>query len=531
MLAFELGLPAFAPLSGLSPDPSQLHGIEINRYAHELAQTTVWIGYIQWFRENGFGVPAEPILKPLQDFLLMDAILAYDNTGARLEPEWPQADVIISNPPYLGDKKMRAELGDKYVDDLRELYAGRLPGQSDPVCYWFEKARAMIESGAARRAGLLATQGIRGGANRTALDRIKETEDIFWAQSDRDWILDGATVHVSMIGFDAGEETHRELDGQRVDVINPDLSSMADLTLAQRLAENDDLSFIGTQKTGPFDLTEEQAMEMMAASGNPNRRPNKDVIKPWINAKDITQRSRSMWIIDFGVDMPVEAAAQYEKPFEHVRKHVKPKRDEARRKNHREKWWLFGEARPGMREAISRLTRFIVTPLVSKHRLFAWVPTYVIPENLLVIIARDDDCFFGVLHSQAHEVWALRQGTQLREARSGSRYTLTTTFENFPFPWPPSEEPKDDPRVVAIAEAARDLVQKRDTWLNPKGAPEKELRKRTLTNLYNRRPTWLQIAHRKLDQGVFDAYGWPHDLDDEQILCRLLALNLERARC
>ena len=109
------------------------------------------------------------------------------------------------------------------------------------------------------------------------------------------------------------------------------------------------------------------------------------------------------------------------------------------------------------------------------------------------------------------------------------RYTPTTTFETFPFPWPPGKEPQGDPRVEAIARAARELVEKRDRWLNPEGASEAELKRRTLTNLYNERPTWLDLAHRRLDRAVLDAYGWPHELGDEELLARLLALNLERA--
>ena len=153
----------------------------------------------------------------------------------------------------------------------------------------------------------------------------------------------------------------------------------------------------------------------------------------------------------------------------------------------------------------------------------------MLADSATIAIARDDDYFFGVLHSKVHEPWARGKGTQLREAQSGFRYTPTTTFETFPFPWPPGQEPKNAPRVEAIAQAARELVEKRDRWLNPEGATEKELKKRTLTNLYNQRPTWLELAHRKLDEAVLDAYGWPHDLDDEEILERLLALNLERA--
>ena len=217
--------------------PAQLHGIEINTYAYELAQTTIWIGYIQWWRDHGFGLPAEPILKPLDAIRQMDAILAGDRgqetgdrdqgtgdrsqetgdrdqgTGVR-EPEWPAVDVIVGNPPFLGGNKIRKELGDEYVEALFKLYEGRVPAFADLVCYWFEKARAQIAAGKAKRVGLLATQAIRGGANRKVLERIKETGDIFWAQSDRVWILDGATVHVSMVGFDDGGETTRELGQQ-----------------------------------------------------------------------------------------------------------------------------------------------------------------------------------------------------------------------------------------------------------------------------------------------------------------------------
>ncbi len=530
-LAFAQGIPQL-PLDTAAPSPEQLHGIEINPYAHELAQVTIWIGYIQWMRENGYGFPSEPILKRLDTIRRMDAILAYDAEGTPVEPEWPAADFIIGNPPFLGDKKMRGELSDEYVDDLRDLFSDRLPGQSDLVCYWFEKARAMIESGSARRAGLLATQAIRGGANRAVLDRIRATGDIFWAQSDRDWVLDGAAVHVSMVAFDDGSESEKELDGHPVPQINADLTSEADLTLAHRLQENQGLSFIGTQKSGPFDLTPQQARAMLDEAGNPNGKPNSDVVRPWINAIDVTGRPRSMWVIDFGTDTPLEIATQYETPFRYVEREVRPQRINSRPRSQAETWWLFARPRPAMRKALAHLSRYIATPMVSKHRVFVWVPTSVLAENLLVVVARRDDYFLGVLHSTPHRLWSLRLGTQLREAESGSRYTPTSTFETFPFPWPPGTEPSEveDPCVAAIAQAARDLVEQRDRWLNPGTLDARALKSRTLTNVYNQNPMWLQLAHRKLDDAVFDAYGWPHDLEDEEILERLLALNLERAQ-
>lgn len=315
--------------------PAQMHGIEVNEYAHQLAEATIWIGYIQWLHENGFGAPPEPILEPLENIWQIDAILAHDEAGNLVEPEWPEADVIIGNPPFLGDKKMRGELGFDYINDLRTLYEGRIPGQSDLVCYWFEKARALIEQGSVRRAGLLATQGIRGGANRTVLERVKKTGNIFWAYSDRDWVLEGATVHVSMIGFDDGSEDKKSLDGSIVEKINADLTGTADVTAAVSLEENAGLAFIGVQKGGSFDISEGLAKEMLDAPLNPNGRPNRDVLRPWVNGADITQRRRDEWIIDFGVDMPVQEAAMYEMPFEHVNQHVKPKRMNNNREQYR----------------------------------------------------------------------------------------------------------------------------------------------------------------------------------------------------
>ncbi len=523
---------ATSGVAGLLPytvGPQQLYGIELNVYAHELASVVVWIGYIQWLHDNGFGVPDSPILKPLRNIRHMDAVLTYDEAGHPVEPDWPEADVIIGNPPFLGGKRLRTELGDGYVDDLFALYRGRVPREVDLVCYFFEKARAYVAGNQRHRAGLLATQGIRGGANRKILERIKETGGIFAAWSDRPWVLDGATVHVSMVGFDAGEQRDRALNGMPVPAINADLTGALDMTTARQLTTNRGIAFMGSTKGGPFDLTGATAAAMLAAPLNPNGRPNSDVIRPWINGLDLMRRPRGMWIVDFGSARSEEDAALYEVPFAYVEGRVKPARAGSR--TTRAEWWLFERPRPEMRAALAPLARYIATPLVSKHRAFVWVPVHVVPENLVIVFAREDDYFMGVLQSRAHELWARSTGTQLREAESGSRYTATSIFETFPFPWSPGQEPTDDPRVAGVAAAARDLVTLRDHWLNPPDALEAILRERTLTNLYNDRPTWLANAHRRLDDAVLDAYGWPRDLGDEEILGRLLALNLERAGC
>jgi len=516
----------------VSVTPVQLYGIETNEYAHELAQMTIQIGYIQWLRDNGYGLPSEPILKQTKNIMKMDAILTYDENGKPMEPEWPEADVIIGNPPFLGGNKIRGELGDKYVDALFKLYAGRVPAFADLVCYWFEKARAMIEEGKVKRAGLLATNSIRGGANRKVLERIKETGDIFWAQSDRDWILDGAAVNVSMIGFDNAEIKEKLLDNKTVSEINPDLTSSTNTTQAKQLPENSGICFMGPSAKGPFDIDEAVAIIMIKATGNPNGKSNSDVVKRVASAIDLVQELRNKWTIDFGLMNETEAAS-YEIPFEYVKKNVYPVRSQNRRAAYAQKWWQYAEARPGLRKALKNKVRFIATPGVSKHRIFVWMDKNILCNQGTLVVARDDDYFFGVLHSKLHEIWALKQGTSLEDR---PRYTPTTTFETFPFPWPPSEEPKHDPRVKAISQAAKELVEQRDRWLNPQVTVTSEVtvtsdekKKRTLTNLYNARPTWLDLAHKRLDEAVFAAYGWKSDLSDEEILEKLLALNLERS--
>jgi type II restriction/modification system DNA methylase subunit YeeA len=197
-------------------NPAQLFGIEVNDYAHELAQATVWIGWIQWLHENGYGFPSEPILKRLDNIMNMDAILAFDAEGKPVEPEWPEAEVIVGNPPFLGNRKMIQELGEHYAFSLRNLYQPRVNGTSDLVCYWFDKARSLVAISQTIRVGLIATNSIRDGFNRPTLEKIKATGDIFMAWSDRPWILDGAAVRVSLVGFDNGSETERTLDGKLV---------------------------------------------------------------------------------------------------------------------------------------------------------------------------------------------------------------------------------------------------------------------------------------------------------------------------
>ena len=272
-----------------------------------------------------------------------------------------------------------------------------------------------------------------------------------------------------------------------------------------------------------------------------------------------------MWIIDTGVDLTVEEFARYELPYAHAFTYVKPQRDKNKREHRRLNWWLHAETCPGMRAALQGQFRFLTTPRVSKFRVFSWEESIVLSDDGIYVFARDDDYFFGVLHSRFHEIWARAQGTQVRERESGFRYTPTTCFETFPFP-EPNEQQKND-----ISAAAKELDELREKWLNPPewtitrvlefaGSADgpwsrfvvdpdaggigtvrypriesrdddcaARLAKRTLTNVYNERPAWLANAHAKLDAAVAAAYGFNVDLTNEQILERLLTLNRERA--
>ena len=498
---------------GLSPTvkPNQMHGLEINPYAAELARTALWIGYIQWHQANGFPYTQNPILTPLDTIRQTDAILDLTDPEHPAEPEWPAAEFIIGNPPFLGNKMMRRGLGDKNVEAIYSVYNDRLPKGSDLCCYWFEKAGAQIANGKAKRAGLLGTQGIRGGSNRRVLQRIKESGDIFMAYPDREWILDGAMVHISIVGFDDGNETTRLFDGNDTErSINSDLTTGVDLTAAKRLKGNSGIAFQGFNRVGSFDVSASDA-ERMLKTPNPHGKPNSDVLKPYRNARDLLDRPRGVYTIDFGVDMAMEEAALYELPFEWINVNVKPERERNRNRRARESWWLYQLPSVELRKALDGLDRYLATGRVSKHRIFTWLDGFIMPDNALVVFAINDDYTLGILQSHIHELWARAMGTQLREAESGFRYTPSTCFETFPFPEPTGEQRE----AIALAAAELNRLRENDT--------------RTLTNLYNARPTWLDNAHRTLDAAVSAAYGWPADLADAEILERLLALNLERA--
>ena len=538
-----------------SVGPANVKGIELNTYAAELARVSVWIGEIQWMRRNGFPGSRQPVLDPLETIECRDAIVTPEGG----EPEWPEADVIIGNPPFLGGKLLITNFGEEYVSTMFDVYDGRVPHEADLVCYWFVKAGEHMGRSASKRVGLVATNSIRGGANRRALERATDGRPVFDAWSDEPWVVDGAAVRVSLVCFSRPDEepaVERRLDGEPVDEIYTDLTARrdgagVDLTKARRLARNAGVAFMGDTKGGAFDVPGDLAREWLQEPANPNGRPNSDVLRPWMNGMAVTRRPADKWIVDFGWTMVREEAALYEAPFQHAQESVYSMRQRNRRQSYRLNWWRHMEPRQGMWTALEGLSRYIVTPCVAKHRLFAWLDARICPDHALIVIARDDDTTFGILHSRFHEVWSLRRGTWLGKGND-PRYTPTTTFETFPFPEGlspnvPAADYVTDPRAQALASAARRLVELRGRWLNPPelvewveepvpGYPPRPvprdkkaavaLKKRTLTNLYNARPQWLTDAHAQLDAAVAAAYGWPADITDDSALKELLARNL-----
>jgi hypothetical protein len=514
--------------------PKQMRGLELNRYAHEIAGMVLWIGFIQWCAEHGERVNREPVLEKLEGLQNKDAALD-EATG---QPTvWPDAEFIVGNPPFLGNYKMRQELGDTYSEAIRKAYEGRVPGSADLVCYWFEKAREQIEQGKTKRAGLIATNSIRQKLNRRALERLKQTGDIFLAWPDRPWMQDGAAVRVSVVGFDNGSEAKRtvwDFEGnedneekrtkrsRNVSQINPDLSSGFDVASVIRLTENAHTAFKGAMPGGPFEIPQKTASQWLSLP-NPDGNNNTDVLKLYVGGEDIVGHMGNRWIVDFGL-MSEEDASKYIVPFDYIKKTVKPIRDQNPRKTRRERWWLFGEPVPVVRAALAPRSRYLATSRVAKHRIFVWLPKEALPSNALTVIAADDDYTYGLLNSNLHIAWVTRLSGWMGVGND-SQYT-NESFETFPFPRPTQAQNETISKAATYLEQCRNHLKGKSKTLTEIYNALEECRK-------NPSPTHeaftLMDAHERLDKAVFAAYGWDHPLSEDDILERLLALNLERA--
>lgn len=557
--AETMGLPRQVPGIG----PANVLGIELNEYAAELARITVWIGEIQWMISNGYGARRNPILRSLGGIENRDALVNDDGS----EAQWPKADAIVGNPPFIGARKMVGELGAPAAKRVRNAYAGRVPGAADFVCYWFEKASEAIAAGNVARAGLVSTNSIRGGANRVVLDHVLERARIFDAWSDEEWWDNDTAVRVSLVCFGKDGPDAR-LNGARVDTITSSLLELVhhDIAKSAVMTANVGKGFQGVtpraelQKKrrmalglppAAFDLEGDKARDILRLPANVRGEPMSDVVRPYWIADDITTRPLDRFIVSYGDRAELEAA-MFEEPFKVIanvrlhREHMADAKDYP--------WWKLWRPRAAMFAALAALPRFISIPRVSKHHLCVWTHPKVVPGDALVVVARDDDTSMGILQSRIHEVWALRQGTSLEDR---PRYTHTTSFETFPFPdglTPviPAAGFAGSPVAQEIAACANALLEARAKWLNPPewvdwvrspqeaaaGFPERpvaksgceaDVRRRTLTNLYNDRPVWLAALHTALDAAVAKAYGWEWPLTEEEVLRRLFLINQERA--
>lgn len=532
--------------------PENVKGIELNQYAAELARTTIWIGNIQWQRRNGFEAKDEPVLRPLNAIECKDALIEKKDAVYE-ETTWPDADLIVGNPPFLGGNKFKRELGNDYTEALRRVFLGRVPPTADLVCFWFEKASRQLSFGKTSAFGFVATSAIRAGNNLNFLDKLWKSFHPFDVWDDLPWTVEGANVRVSIICASSKSAKDLHLNGKNVDRLNSDLTSFyfGGFAAAKRLIENKNIAFQGSKKVGDFEINGEAARLMLSRPLNINGRPNSDVIsRSWLST-DFMSRDRDYWIVDFGVEMSEKEASEYEVPFQHIVKTVKTKRIKNARESRSKKWWRHGDAQPAMRNAIVGKEKYIVTPEVAAKRLFSWAPKGILPDCKIMVIAKEDDVTFGILCSRYHEAWSKYNGG----VRGASRtYTPSTTFETFPFPKGltpdiPSEQYISDPRAKAIADAAKRIDEKRRKWLNPddlvkvvpeviEGFPERlvpiseaaasELRTRTITNLYNAKPEWLVQIHKELDAVVATAYGWPAEISDEDALAKLMELNAAR---
>jgi hypothetical protein len=476
--------------------------------------------------------------------------------------EWPQADFIVGNPPFIGGKDLRQELGDGYAEALWSVYGTRVPNSADFVMYWWHKAADKVRTAKARRFGFITTNSLPQTFNRRVVEHHmagRHPIGLVFAIADHPWVKalneneeeavrDAAQVRVAMsVGVRGATQgkllrvmaerkgkddaADVELEG-RFGSINADLTIGADVTKALALRANERLSSPGVKLHGAgFIVTPDQA----AALGLGRVPGLERHILAYRNGKDLTARPRGVMVIDlFGLGEE-EVRQKFPEVYQWILERVKPERDQNNRATYRENWWLFGEPRGDFRPALAGLPRYIATVETAKHRVFQFLDAAIRPDNMLVNVASADAWHLGVLSSRIHVVWALAMGGRLGIGND-PRYNKTRCFDTFPFP-DATEERKD--RIRALADEL-DALRKRQLAAHPQ---------LTLTGLYNvlaRLRSGLPLSeeerevnakglvgtlrtlHDDLDREVADAYGWPTDLPEAEILVRLAALNKER---
>jgi type II restriction/modification system DNA methylase subunit YeeA len=556
----NLGLGRQFPAVG----PANVMGIELSPYAAELARITVWIGEIQWMVQNGYGADTNPVLKPLDQIEQRDALITTADTDA----QWPGADFIVGNPPFIGATKRRRELGAAYNDRVNKLFKNRLPDGANFVCYWFERSRESMANGKTRAVGLVSTTTIRNGASRKVLERIKADFNFLNVVRNEKWVNDGAQVRVSLITFTKEKTLPQVLDGVVVSDISASLKAIVhhDTGKAKKIKTNKGVAFQGViprsevnakrkaelgLPDASFVIDGSKARALITQGGNPNGRPNSDVVARYLIGDDIVGVPEDRFIVNF-TGMSEAQAKKYQAPFNEILtvKHHRDHMDGTEKKN----WWLFARPRPAMLKRLQGLKRYIATPRVAKHRLFVWVDVRILPDTRLFAVTKDDSVTFGILQSHIHEVWALEMSSS-HGVGNDPTYNAESCFETFPFPEGIAVE-KDsatyanNPLAMAIAEAADTLESGRQNYLNPPTmvaftpdvdpalppvrtvlpGHESQVASKTLTSLYNENPPWLKDDHEALNQAVAAAYGWTWPMSNADIVKKLFEMNAIRTK-
>jgi len=574
-------------------DPRQFLGIEINPRAVAIAEVVLWIGWLQWHLRDRKSPESfsEPILQAYGNIECRDALLQYDKkelvrddagkpvtrwdgvttkkhpvTGedvpddtARVaveryvnprKAEWPEADFVVGNPPFIGNKRMRTVLGDDYTATLRAIYDD-VPETADYVMYWWDKAARLTRAGALRRFGLITTNSITQTFNRRILSpHLKAHTNairLSFAVPDHPWVdhSDGAAVRISMtvaqVGAGPGalalvEDGPATADGDlvakvltKIGLINDDLTCGAATTSTAALLSNKGLCGQGVKVVGDG-FYETDGLDISVVSPATEA----PVIRTIINAKDILNGSPGRSIIDFFGLSQEKATQVHPAAFQRCIDFVKPLRDQNARKSIRDLWWRFAWERPVIRAAIKSLKRYIVTLSTAKHRFFVFIPETAVWDGALFAIADNDASTLGVLSSRVHCVWALRTGGTLEDRPT---WTNGTCFDPFPFPAATDAQKQKIRELGEALDAHRKKQQAAHPGLTITGMYNvlEKLRTADALTAKDKRihddglASVLKKIHDDLDAAVFDAYGWPATLSDDEILERLVALNHERA--
>lgn len=478
--------------------PHQFYGMDLNPFAVELARVTLMIARKVAIDKFNLTEAALPLDTLDDNIVCKDALFS----------DWVKADAIIGNPPFLGGKKLRQELGDNYTEKVYQQFP-EVKGQTDFCVFWFRKAHNNLD--AQGRAGLVGTNSISQNVSRNAsLDYIvSQNGFIYEAVSTQVWSGE-ANVHVSIVNWSKENPAQYFLDNIQVSRISTSLTNQVSIENTKRLNVNKNYSFESCGLRGKgFIVSQEEANKWIMEDP-----VNQQVLTPMIDGRGLIYPWEKLnWVIDFA-NMTIEEASIYEKPFERVKNTVKPEREKQKRASRQKYWWRFGEYAPKMRNAIKNLSGYFAIPKIAKYILFQPVDISILPCEANMVIASQDFYILGILTSNIHRIWVKAQSSTLK---GDTRYTNTTCFETFPFPQTPTKK---------VVEKIRETMIK----LHEYRTEQMEKKQWGITKLYNEYFTepssQLYKLHQQLDKLAMEAYEFN---PDDDLLEKLLKLNLELA--